>query len=73
MIRPLTQIELSHEENRQNLWRNVWLAVAGSTSCLDKTVPTLWADQALNDYDERFKKPEVYEETQCGFVKKDCK
>lgn len=73
MNRPLTQLELRHEENRQNLWVNAWLSVARSTTCLDKTVPTSWADQALKDYDERFPKLEAFYETQCGFIKKDDK
>ena len=73
MSRPLTQIELNHEENRQNLWVKVWLTIAGDDTCGDIDIPTKWADRALKDFDERFQKPDVYEETQCGFVKKDCK
>ena len=71
--KPLTQLELSHEENRQNLWVNAWITVAGSSNCVDRSTPTGWADQALKDFDERFKKPDVYEETQCGFIKKEDK
>mgnify|MGYP007112899926 CR=1 FL=1 len=71
--RPLTQLELDHEGNRQFLWTNSWIAVAGSSTCVDKKTATLWADQALKDFDERFPKPDVYEETQCGYVKKDPK
>ena len=52
---------------------NSWIAVAGSSTCVDKKTATLWADQALKDFDERFPKPDVYEETQCGYVKKDPK
>lgn len=43
------------EQNRQQLWADVWVAVATSSNCTKVEVPTNWADHALAEFDKRFK------------------
>lgn len=48
---------LSHKEQRKQLWIGVWINVAGSANCVNKTTPTSWADNALEEFDKRFTQP----------------
>lgn len=48
---------LSHKEQRKQLWIDVWVNVAGSANCSTKTIPTKWADDALEQFDQRFPQP----------------
>jgi hypothetical protein len=49
---------LAHENLRKKLWCDTWVSIGGSIGCNSKSVPTVWADFALKDFDERFPKPE---------------
>lgn len=49
----------NHEELRKKLWVNAWVNVAAAATCTDPKAATRWADIALNDFDERFKKPNI--------------
>jgi hypothetical protein len=40
---------------RMELWCNVWVAVASSSNVRDCKTCANWADNALNDFDKRFK------------------
>ncbi len=46
--------QIAFELDRRQFWKDVYLGVARSDNCINKTVPTAWADQALRDYDKRF-------------------
>lgn len=39
---------------RKEFWKQVYIGVASSNDCKDKTVPAYWADQALKDFNARF-------------------
>lgn len=39
---------------REIVWLEAWIATARADNCNDKTVPTVWADRCLKDFDERF-------------------
>lgn len=44
----------NHEQQRQQLWCEVWVAVAQASNSTRKDVCTDWADEALKAFDERF-------------------
>ena len=45
----------NHTEIRRKLWRDVAVAVAGSSNAQHKTSTSAWADFALAEFDKRFK------------------
>lgn len=46
-----------HEQARKKLWCDAWIATAGSSNCVDSAVATTYADNALRQFDDRFKRP----------------
>lgn len=40
---------------KKQIWVNAWIAVAASTSCVNKNVATGWANECLNEFEKRFK------------------
>lgn len=46
--------ELRKLEEKE-FWKNVYLAVAGSSNCVNKDTCKKWANYALNDFRETFK------------------
>ena len=43
------------EYQRRELWKDVWVNTANSDSCVKLDTPTLYADEALKQFDKRFK------------------
>ena len=43
-----------NEGRRSIFWCDVWKIVAGSSTCMNKRVATVWADEALEEFDKRF-------------------
>ena len=46
---------IEHERERRELWRRVAAAIAGCPGASDKDAMRMWANHAVNAYDERFK------------------
>lgn len=46
---------LKQSKRDEEIWLNAWLTTAGSSSCVDKDVPTVYADRCLNDFKRRFR------------------
>lgn len=53
-FQPIDRTKEIIEFERKDVWLKAWIAVAASSNVLDKTIPSIWADQALKDYEERF-------------------
>ncbi len=49
-----------HEEARETLWREAFIAVTSTDTALDITTCVNWADHALAEFDNRFS-PEAHE------------
>lgn len=47
---------IQHELKRKEIWINAWCSVANALNCRKPEDATRWADKALKDFDERFKK-----------------
>ena len=43
------------QDKRERFWMDVWIAVASSSNVTGKDIPTLWANTALEGYDELIK------------------
>lgn len=43
---------------RQKVWLEAWIACASASNVSTKEVPAEWADRCLEDFDNRFGKPE---------------
>lgn len=43
------------QDKRERFWMDVWIAVASSSNVTGKDIPTLWANYALEGYDELIK------------------
>mgnify|MGYP007031264051 CR=1 FL=1 len=43
----------------EQVWLQMWLAVAASSNCNTGDVPARWADRGLERFRERFPKPRV--------------
>ena len=43
------------ETTRMQLWADAWVQVANASNCTNMSSPTSWADEALAQFDERFK------------------
>jgi uncharacterized paraquat-inducible protein A len=41
-------------KSKRKIWIKAWIEVAASSNCVDVKTPTKYADQLLNDLDERF-------------------
>lgn len=39
---------------RQAVWLRAWIAIAASSNCTRKDVPSGWADECLEQFDKRF-------------------
>jgi hypothetical protein len=46
--------QTDHEEARETLWRETFVAVSKSESSLDVSTCVNWVDQALAAFDQRF-------------------
>lgn len=49
--------KLSHNEQRKQLWSNAWCATANANDCKRPSTATMYADEALKAFDERFQMP----------------
>ena len=39
---------------RAEVWLRAWLAVAVSNNCSSKSIPIIWADSCLEEFDKKF-------------------
>ena len=51
-----------HENMRRQLWIETYVAVAGSSNCVDVMVPAHWAGKAVAAFDKSFPKDEADDE-----------
>ena len=49
--------EENHDYLRKKLWCDAWVNTASSDTCIDSAAATSFADTALKEFDQRFKKP----------------
>lgn len=55
-----------HENIRKQLWMNVYVSYVGAANSMNKDGAAVWADIALQRFDERFKAPQEREQKQNG-------
>lgn len=61
-------IKKEHSFVRRDLWINVACAYVSSSNSADKESAAKWADQILNDFDERFQKGREISKDRLVFV-----
>jgi len=55
-IKDLLEQNNKHQDLRKQVWIQAWCHTATAITCATSDTATKWADAALHDFDERFKK-----------------
>ena len=57
----MVDLDKDYEIRCQQVWLQVYIAVASCDSTLSEDVPAVWADRAVKDFRERFKSDVDYD------------